>query len=263
MARRAICTADWPATIGRVSTPTCLPRTASCSIAAGRRVSREASRTRRRSRSFRRLAILAAVVVLPEPWRPTIRMATGGAALRSMVSASAPSISTSWSWTIFTTCWPGETDFTTSAPTARARTLSVKERTTSRATSASSRARRTSRSAALTSSSVRAPRRVRPLRIPESFSERPSNMAYPLRASLCPAVPGERTRAIGWPDRGQVSLIASSRRKVKARPRQTPVRSGPKAERARGRNALSDVDLQPPGLVGGSWGSLVRLWPRR
>ena len=36
IARRAICTGDWPATIGSVSTPTCLPSTASCSIAAGR-----------------------------------------------------------------------------------------------------------------------------------------------------------------------------------------------------------------------------------
>ena len=176
MARRAICTADWPATIGSVSTPTCLPSTASCSIAAGRRVSREAMSTRRLSRSVRRLAILAVVVVLPEPCRPTMRMPTGGTALRLITSASAPSISTSWSWTILTTCWPGETDLTTSAPTARARTLSVKERTTSSATSASSRARRTSRRAALTSSSVSAPRRVSPLRILESLSERPSNM---------------------------------------------------------------------------------------
>ena len=72
---------------------------------------------------------------------------------------------------------------TTSAPTARALTLSVKDRTTSRATSASSKARRTSRSAALTSSSVSAPRRVKPLRMAESLSERPSNMSiqFPLR----------------------------------------------------------------------------------
>ncbi len=110
IARRAICTGDWPATIGSVSTPTCLPSTASCSIAAGRRVSSEAISTRRLPRSVRRLAILAVVVVLPEPCSPTIRTGTGGTALRSMVPASSPSIVTSSSWTIFTTIWPGVTE---------------------------------------------------------------------------------------------------------------------------------------------------------
>jgi hypothetical protein len=145
-------------------------------MAAGRRVSREAISTRRFKRSFRRLAILAVVVVLPEPCRPTISTGTGGAALRSMVSASAPSIATSSSLTILTTIWPGVTDLITSAPTARARTLSVKERTTSRATSASSSARRTSRRAAFTSSSLSAPRRVSVSRMEDSRSERLSNM---------------------------------------------------------------------------------------
>ena len=49
-------------------------------------------------------------------------MATGGAALRSMPVfvpwLSAPSVATSWSCTIFTTIWPGVTDFITSTPTA-------------------------------------------------------------------------------------------------------------------------------------------------
>ena len=148
-------------------------------MAAGRRVSSEASSTFLRSRSVRRLAILAVVVVLPEPCRPTIRIGTGGTASRLIGSASAPSVSTSVSWTILTTIWPGVTDLTTSAPTARARTLSVKLRTTSSATSASIRARRTSRRAALTSSSVNAPRRVSLSRMPESLSERPSNIDHP------------------------------------------------------------------------------------
>jgi hypothetical protein len=73
MARLAISTGVWPATIGSVSTPTCSPSTASCSMAAGRRVSSEAISTFL-SRSVRRLAILAVVVVLPEPCRPTIRI---------------------------------------------------------------------------------------------------------------------------------------------------------------------------------------------
>ena len=53
-------------------------------MAAGRRTSSEAISTLRFCRSVRRLASLAVVVVLPEPCRPTIMMATGGAALRSM-----------------------------------------------------------------------------------------------------------------------------------------------------------------------------------
>ena len=56
--------------IGSVSTPTCWPSTASCSCAAGRFTSSEAISTLRLSRSVRRLAILAAVVVLPAPCRP-------------------------------------------------------------------------------------------------------------------------------------------------------------------------------------------------
>ncbi len=125
MARRAICTGDCPATIGRVSTPTCLPSTASCSIAAGRLVSREAISVLRRICSLRRRAILAVVVVLPEPCSPTIMIGTGAGALRSIGSAVAPSVSMSWSWTILTIIWPGVTDFTTSTPTARSRTRST------------------------------------------------------------------------------------------------------------------------------------------
>ena len=53
-------------------------------MAAGRRVSSEAISTLRLPSSVRRLAILAVVVVLPEPCRPTIMMATGAGALRSI-----------------------------------------------------------------------------------------------------------------------------------------------------------------------------------
>ena len=101
---------------------------------------------------------------------------TGGWAARSMGWASDPSISTSSSCTTLTTIWPGVTDFTTSWPTALARTLSVNDRTTSSATSASSNARRTSRMASATSLSVSAPRRVSLSRMPERRSDRDWNI---------------------------------------------------------------------------------------
>ena len=188
MARLAISTGVWPAMIGSVSTFTCWPSTASCSCAAGLRVSSEAISTRRLSRSVSRLAILAVVVVLPEPCKPTIRIGTGGEARRlSGVPSLPPSVSTSASWTILTTIWPGFTDLTISAPTALAFTLSVKVRTTSRATSASRRARLTSRSASSTSDSDRAPRPVILSRMPERRSLKVSNIKF--LVSLCPLLP--------------------------------------------------------------------------
>ena len=93
------------------------PRIASCSIAAGRRVSSEAISTRLPSRSLRRRASFAVVVVLPEPCRPTIRIGAGGESMRSAPGSPSPrSMSTSASWTILTTCWPGVTDFVTAWP---------------------------------------------------------------------------------------------------------------------------------------------------
>ena len=144
-------------------------------MAAGRRVSSDAISTLRLALSVSRLAILAVVVVLPEPCRPTIMMTTGAGALRSIGCASEPKISINWSCTIFTTIWPGVTDLITSTPTARFFTSSVKARATSSATSASSSARRTSRSASSTSASDKAPRRVRRSRTALSRSERLSN----------------------------------------------------------------------------------------
>src|SRR5665647_3978515 len=78
-------------------------------------MSSEAISTLRLSRWVRRRASFAVVVVLPEPCRPTIMIATGGTALRSMVWPSEPSVATSSSWTILTTIWPGVTDLTTVA----------------------------------------------------------------------------------------------------------------------------------------------------
>ena len=176
MARRAICTGVSPATIGRLGTPAWSASWASWSCAAGRWVSRLASSTRRRSRSFSRSAIFPAVVVLPEPCRPTIRIGTGAAAFRfSGTAPSPPSASIITSLTILTTCWPGVTEPSTSAPIARSRTLAMKSRTTGSATSASSRATRTSRSASPMSASDRAPRLRSRSNTPDSLSDSASN----------------------------------------------------------------------------------------
>ncbi len=79
-------------------------------MAAGRRTSSEAMSTLRRACSVSFLASFAVVVVLPEPCRPTIMIATGDGALRSIGSPFSPSVSISWSCTIFTTICPGVTD---------------------------------------------------------------------------------------------------------------------------------------------------------
>ncbi len=183
-ARLAMSTGVCPATIGRVATFTCSPSWRSCSCAAGRRVSSDAIRTFLPWRSVSLLAILAVVVVLPEPCRPTIMTTTGAGALRSIALPSWPSMSTSSSWTILTTIWPGLIDFSTAAPTALSRTLSVNERTTSSATSASISARRTSRRAAETSASDSAPRPVRPFRIEPRRSCSDSNIRLPHSRSV-------------------------------------------------------------------------------
>ncbi len=182
-ARLAICTGVCPGTIGSTSTPTCMPSTASCSIAAGRRVSRLAISTRLPSRSFRRLASFAVVVVLPEPCRPTIRIGAGGLSIfRPSAFWSPASTRTSSSWTILTTCWPGVTDFVTAWPLAFSVTALTKSRATGSDTSASSSATRTSRSAMETSSSLSAPALVSLPKTPDSRSDRFSNMGLPSRA---------------------------------------------------------------------------------
>ena len=205
-ARRAICGGVWPATIGSVCTFTCWPSTASCSIAAGRRVSSEAISTLRLPCSVRRRAILAVVVVLPEPCRPTIMMPTGAGAFRSIGSALAPSVSTSWSCTSLTTICPGLTDLISATPTAFVFTCSTNERTTSSATSASSSARRTSRSATSTSASESAPRPVSRSRIPPSLSDRLSNIWSSERPPVGRPMP-KHFRA-----RGRIALSGGGRR---------------------------------------------------
>ena len=134
----------------------CSPRTRSCSRAAGLEVSAGTSRGKRFFFSLIHLAILAAVVVLPEPCRPT-SMITAGRPLNSRSVVVPPSNSTSSSWTILVTICAGVTEVNTSSPRARSRTLATNFVTTSTATSASSSASRISRIAVSTWYSVRCP----------------------------------------------------------------------------------------------------------
>ena len=87
------------------------------------------------------------VVVLPEPCRPHIRHRRRAGSPDPAARSRSPSSSTRWSWTIFTTIWPGVMLRITSWPMAFSRTAATKSRTTGSATSASSSAMRTSRSA--------------------------------------------------------------------------------------------------------------------
>ena len=186
-ARRAMSGADCPAMIGRTSISACLPRAASCSMAAGRRVSRDAISTFLRSTLVIRTASLAEVVVLPEPCRPAIRITAGGAVAKFRGWASSPpSMSTRPSWTILTTCSEGFTARSTASPVALSRALAMKSFTTGRATSASSRARRTSRRASSMSFSDSTPRPVSRSKTPVSRSPKASNI---IRSASTKTVP--------------------------------------------------------------------------
>ena len=96
-------------------------------------------------------------VVLPEPWSPAISTTVGGLEENASSRAAPPISSVSSSETIFTTCCPGLSLPTTSAPSARSLTASVKLLTTLKLTSASSSASRISRIAAEMSASVSVP----------------------------------------------------------------------------------------------------------
>ena len=95
-ARLAICCGVWPATIGSVSTLGLLAQHAQLLLR------RRTARVERGHQHFLLVAVgepvarsWRVVVVLPEPCRPTIMMATGGWAARSIGSASEPSMATS------------------------------------------------------------------------------------------------------------------------------------------------------------------------
>ena len=227
MARRAICTGVSPLTIGSEATSARSANCANCNWAAGRWVSRLASRTRFFSRVRRRSASLPEVVVLPDPCRPTISTGIGAGAFRFSGTAPAPpSASTSASLTILATVWPGETDSSTSAPTARSRTRATKSFTTGSATSASSMARRTSRRASPTSASVSAPRLRSPSKMPVNLSDRESNMVALLQCTSrrCANTRGAAepphqagTGKAGFPERAGLSGMCAGRSRRKAR----------------------------------------------
>ena len=65
-------------------------------------------------------------VVLPEPWRPAIRITVGGLGEKVIRRADSPISAVSSSFTIFTTCWPGLRLSITSLPSARSLTAAVK-----------------------------------------------------------------------------------------------------------------------------------------
>ena len=179
IARRAICSGVWPAMMGKDATSARVANCSSWSCAAGRCVSRLASRTFLRSLVFSRSAILPEVVVLPDPCSPTMRIGIGAGANRLIGTAAPPSAAISASLTILTTICPGETERSTSAPTALTRTSLMKSLTTGSATSASSSASRISRSASDTSASDRLPRRRSRSNTSLSLLDRVSNMLTP------------------------------------------------------------------------------------
>src|ERR1700730_10356080 len=156
-ARRTTATGSVSPISAWTATLACSPRIWSWRMAAGRCRSAATSSGRwplRRSRE----ASLAAVEVLPEPWRPASMMIVGGFEAETSPTVLPPSIRTSSSWTILITCWPGVRDLSTSSPRASAFTCWRKVRTAGRATSASSSATRISRRASSISFSVSRPR---------------------------------------------------------------------------------------------------------
>src|SRR5882672_68411 len=144
-----------PASGGKKSTPIWRASVWSCSIAAGRWTSQEASSGFFFCSVTSSFASFAAVVVLPEPCRPAKRTTAGGVTARSSAAFSPPMVAASSRCTTPTSAWPGERLPITCSPRAASRTRAMKSRTTGRATSASRSARRTSRSAPWIFASVR------------------------------------------------------------------------------------------------------------
>ena len=156
-------------------TSSCAPSAISWSMAAGRW--RSAATSIGRLPSFlKSLASFAAVVVLPEPWRPTIMMIVGGFGNNCILLLVFPRSSQSSSWTILMTCCPGVRLSRTSLPTALALMFPTKSLTTLKLTSASRRASRISFNARSTSSSFKRPLPFSFLNIDSNFSVRDSNM---------------------------------------------------------------------------------------
>ena len=179
IARWAICTGVWPATIGRLGTCACSASCANCSCAAGRWVSRLASSTRRRSRSRSRSASLpdggglAGALQADHQDRDRRRRVQvdrdGALAAQRLDHHVVDDLDDLLAGR--------DRGQHLGARPARSRTLAMKSRTTGSATSASSSARRTSRSASVTSASDSAPRPRSRSNTPDSLSDSASNTA--------------------------------------------------------------------------------------
>src|SRR3954452_6469959 len=104
-------------------------------------------------------------------------MTVGGFFANRIRRVSPPRISTSSSWTIFTTCCAGLSAWLTSAPRARSLTAATNSLTTGSATSASSSAILISRAVASMSASESRPLPRRFLRVSARRSERVANTA--------------------------------------------------------------------------------------
>ncbi len=96
----------WTSGIVKTGISSRLPRIWSCWIAAGRYTSAATSSGRFPS-CFRFEASFAAVVVLPEPWSPAMRMVVNSPGPGLKVWSPSPMRSTSSSWQILTKCSAG------------------------------------------------------------------------------------------------------------------------------------------------------------
>ena len=104
----------------------CFPITSNWSIAAGLYIS-QATIIGFLPCFLSKFASFPAIVVLPEPWRPTSIIIVGGFGERFNPSVSfPPNSSTNSSWTILIICWPGVKLFNTSCPNAFSPILFVK-----------------------------------------------------------------------------------------------------------------------------------------
>ena len=235
MARRAISTGVWPGMMGREATPACWARVCSWSCAAGRWVSRLASRTRFLSRLARRRASLPEVVVLPEPCRPTMSMRDGrrGVEVEGHGAGAAEGLDQHVVDDLDDELAGADAVQHLGAQGALAHG-GDEVSTTGRATSASSRARRTSRRASATSASLSAPRARRRSKTPDSLPDSVSNIGSPQTVvRRCASLRG----AASWTGAGYGGAGGRSQGlRVAVRRPGTSGRGGPAGVRSAGRS---------------------------
>ncbi len=173
------------------SIPSSFASVSSWSIAAGRYTSQLTSSTFLRASSRTRRASFAAVVVLPAPCKPASRITAGGVVARFKGTVAPPISAANSRCTTPTSAWPGESEPSTSWPTALSRTAVMNCLTTGSATSASSKASRISRRASWMLFSVRraSPRSV--------FMARPSRCVRLSNMGIRLVARGRLRRAVG------------------------------------------------------------------